>query len=98
MFFEKFFTLSHFPLYDLPDQGVAFELGGPHKIRVRFRHPSAEEVSQGHSPGKVFCSAHGEWDPNPKVRQIFEDLAAHRVPEGSKIPVAKYRRARICSW
>jgi hypothetical protein len=86
MHFRKKFTVRKLQLFKLSPEGVAFHLGGPHNIRVKFRRPTADEVSHGYTSDAIFCVAESEWEPNPKVKQVLEDLAALRVPKGSKIP------------
>jgi hypothetical protein len=53
-------------------------LGGRHKLRVRFRHPAKPEVEAGYRDDALFCGTEGEWEPNPRVSEVFEDLAFAR--------------------
>lgn len=86
MLFEKEYTVRGLSLRRLPPEGVIISLGGPHELSVRVRPPTAEEVGKGFKRDTVFCGARSRQEPNPRVKQILEDLIALRPPAGHHIP------------
>ena len=85
MLFRTEFTVRRLRILQLPREGVPFDLGGPHRLRVTFRPPTEAEKGKGTTADTLIVAAESNWEPSGKVRGVFEDLVALRVPAGTTI-------------
>lgn len=86
MRFRLEYSINALRLYNLPAEGLALNLPGAHSLKVIFRNPTEQEIGRGFEKHQVICRAESDWEPNAKVRRVFEDLVLRKVPQGTEIP------------
>jgi len=64
---------------------LEFQVGGPHNIVVSLRNNTADEAAT-RDKIHLFCNVTSRFEPNPRIRSMFESLVEKRLPENSSIP------------
>jgi hypothetical protein len=64
---------------------LEFQVGGPHNVVVSLRN-NTEDKAARKAETYLFCYVTCCFEPNPKIRSIFESLVKEQLPSRSKIP------------
>lgn len=80
-----FFKVVHrVHVFLTPGDSFDFDYDGNHNIRLNLRALTAEETATGrYSRMEAICTAVGEWEPSPRVKEIYTTLNSGEVPSGT---------------